>query len=191
MCCWPQNRRNPCHGTLDRSQTTDPADALGRFLRALVFNFLIGGTDAHAKNFSLIHLPGRKSFMAPLYDLISYDPYLDDEVEFRSLKMVMKIKHYEFENVMPRHWEALSGLFRTNPEQIIAVIKEFACAIPDGMASVRDQCLAEGLDHPILNTMVDRLAQRCERIIRIYKFGTCPTPHSWMPPPRRSPHSIH
>lgn len=155
------------------AQTTDPADALERFLRALVFNFLIGGTDAHAKNFSLIHLPGRKSFMAPLYDLISYDPYVDDEAEFRSLKMAMKIKHYEFENVMPRHWEALSGSFRTSPDQIISVIKEFACAIPDEIAAIRDQCVAEGLVHPVLTTMVDRLAQRCERVIRVYELGTC------------------
>lgn len=158
------------------AQTTDPADALDRFLRALVFNFLIGGTDAHAKNFSLIHLPGRRSFMAPLYDLISYDPYVGDEAEFRSLKMAMKIKHYEFENLMPRHWEALSGLLRKNPDQIIAVLKEFARAIPDEMASVRDRCLVEGLDHPILNEMVDRLAQRCERIIRVYELGTRLTP---------------
>lgn len=155
------------------AQTTDPADALDRFLSALVFNFLIGGTDAHAKNFSLIHLAGRRTFMAPLYDLISYDPYVDDEAEFRSLKMAMKIGHYEFDNVMPRHWEALSVLPRHPPEKILAVVKDLACAIPDEMLAVRDQCLSEGLNHPILDSMVDRLAQRCRRIVRVYEFGNC------------------
>jgi len=153
------------------AQTTDPADALDRFFRALVFNFLIGGTDAHAKNYSMIHLPGRKSYLAPLYDLISYDPYVDDSAEFGTLKMAMKIKYYEFEKVMPRHWETLSGLFRKNPDQIMAIINEYASAIPDQMASVRDQCFSQGLEHPILNSMVDRLALRCERIVRVYDFG--------------------
>lgn len=151
------------------SQTTDPAAALDSFMRALVFNFLIGGTDAHAKNYSLIHLPGRRAFMAPLYDLISYDPYVGDETEFRSLKMAMSIgKHYEFETVMPRHWATLAGPLRQEPEKILGVIKEFAAGIPDEMVKVRNRCMEDGLEHPVFGAMVDRLARRCIRVSRVY-----------------------
>ena len=45
-----------------------------RFFKALAFNFLIGGTDAHAKNYSLI-LIGSRAQVSPLYDAASAAPY--------------------------------------------------------------------------------------------------------------------
>jgi serine/threonine-protein kinase HipA len=150
------------------AQTTEPKDAQDRFLRALVLNFLIGGTDAHAKNFSILHLSGRRSFLAPLYDVISYDPYVDDAAEFRSLKMAMKIGHYEFEDVMPRHWEAFSGACGMQPEEVVEIVRSYASAIPDEMSAVVEECRQHGLEHEVLNRMVDRLASRCTRILRIY-----------------------
>ena len=46
-----------------------------RFTNALFFNYLVGGIDAHAKNYSLIY-PGRgDAALAPLYDLASVLPY--------------------------------------------------------------------------------------------------------------------
>ena len=48
-----------------------PARDIIAFLDALVFNFLIGNNDAHAKNYSLL-LDGPDAIrMAPLYDLLS------------------------------------------------------------------------------------------------------------------------
>lgn len=46
------------------------------FFEALAFNVLVGGTDAHAKNYSLL-LRGPRVAMAPLYDVASYAPYLE------------------------------------------------------------------------------------------------------------------
>lgn len=46
-----------------------------RFVDALAFNWLIGGTDAHAKNYSLLHASGGRVRLAPLYDLASVLPY--------------------------------------------------------------------------------------------------------------------
>ena len=46
-----------------------------RFADALLFNYLIGGLDAHAKNFSLIHLSEKEATLAPLYDVASVLPY--------------------------------------------------------------------------------------------------------------------
>jgi serine/threonine-protein kinase HipA len=40
-------------------------------LDAVLFNLIIGNHDAHAKNFSLLYLPGRTIRLAPLYDLVS------------------------------------------------------------------------------------------------------------------------
>lgn len=55
------------------------ADHTGRstsdFVCALFFNYLIGATDAHAKNYSVMHLVGNEFFLAPLYDVASIFPY--------------------------------------------------------------------------------------------------------------------
>jgi len=45
-----------------------------KFFDAIVFNFAAVGTDAHAKNYSLM-LAGDHSTLAPLYDLGSHAPY--------------------------------------------------------------------------------------------------------------------
>ncbi|WP_295696556.1 HipA domain-containing protein [Lapillicoccus sp.] len=45
------------------------------FFEAFAFNVLVGGSDAHAKNYSLL-LRGPRVALAPLYDSASYAPYL-------------------------------------------------------------------------------------------------------------------
>lgn len=46
-----------------------------RFILYLFFNYLIGATDAHAKNHSLIHVGRDDVRLAPLYDVASIAPY--------------------------------------------------------------------------------------------------------------------
>jgi serine/threonine-protein kinase HipA len=50
------------------------AETSQRLLLATAFNWLIAGTDAHAKNYSLL-LSQRQVGLAPLYDVASYAPY--------------------------------------------------------------------------------------------------------------------
>jgi len=57
-----------------RSCSAVPAQDLPRLWEALVFNWLIGNCDAHAKNFSLLYDGGSPS-LAPLYDLVSTTVY--------------------------------------------------------------------------------------------------------------------
>ena len=45
------------------------------FIDALIFNWLIGGTDAHAKNYSFLIAPQGQVRLSPLYDLSSVLPY--------------------------------------------------------------------------------------------------------------------
>jgi serine/threonine-protein kinase HipA len=57
-----------------RNCSSVPAQDLPTFWRALVFNWLIGNCDAHAKNFSLLYDTGAPT-LAPLYDLVSTTAY--------------------------------------------------------------------------------------------------------------------
>ncbi|MFC4225513.1 HipA domain-containing protein [Lysinibacter cavernae] len=62
--------------TLFRSlpQPEDQKSNAKGFFDALVFNVAMQGTDAHAKNYSLM-LRGQSAKLAPLYDLASHAPY--------------------------------------------------------------------------------------------------------------------
>ena len=61
--------------------------AVRGFADALIWNWLIGGTDAHAKNYSLLLAKG-EARLAPLYDIASALPYGDHE---KKLRLAMKI----------------------------------------------------------------------------------------------------
>lgn len=74
-------------------------------LRAVIFNFLIGNNDAHAKNFSFLY--SEKSMrirLSPLYDLLSTAVYttLDQ-------KLAMKIgKKNNYRRIRPHDWESFA-----------------------------------------------------------------------------------
>lgn len=70
-------------------ESNDPETDIGTFLDVLALNWLIAGTDAHAKNYSLVLSPGGVR-LAPLYDLISVFPY-PRRISHRQAKLAMSI----------------------------------------------------------------------------------------------------
>lgn len=87
-----------------RSISSRPALDLQRLLDAVIFNFLIGNNDAHAKNFSILFTSKDNIGFAPLYDLLStaYYPELSD-------KMAMKLGgEYVADKIRLKHFEKLS-----------------------------------------------------------------------------------
>ena len=63
------------------------AEEVSRFVDALIWNWLIAGTDAHAKNYSLL-IASDQVRLAPLYDVASALPY---RVPQRELRLAMKL----------------------------------------------------------------------------------------------------
>jgi serine/threonine-protein kinase HipA len=83
---------------LQQHSLTPVGDCLA-FIHRLIFNYLIGNSDAHGKNFSVLYLDGHP-VLAPAYDLLSTTIYPN-----LSPKMAMKIgEQYDPEFVSLRHW---------------------------------------------------------------------------------------
>jgi len=83
-----------------RQAATRPARDILKLADAAIFNLIIGNADAHAKNFSLLHIDGAMR-LAPLYDLLSTVAYRD-----LSPKSAMKIaKKATLEEIESRHWD--------------------------------------------------------------------------------------
>ena len=87
-----------------------------RFASALAFNWLTAGTDAHAKNYSLL-LSGPQVRLAPLYDLGSALPYVSDTplrepgtLDAARLRLAMRVGgEYAVRRVRRQHWDALAA----------------------------------------------------------------------------------
>src|ERR1035437_9306060 len=72
-----------------REQSSNPEEDMQSFVDANIFNWLIAGTDAHAKNYALLLGGGGAVRLAPVYDLASILPY--QTVDLQKAKLAMKI----------------------------------------------------------------------------------------------------
>jgi serine/threonine-protein kinase HipA len=92
------------------------------FLRAVIFNFLIGNGDAHGKNFSILCVEDYES-LAPLYDLMCTLIYRDQFSD----KMAMKIGgQYDFDWVYPRHLQRMAVDIDIKPDYLLKQVKEMS-----------------------------------------------------------------
>jgi serine/threonine-protein kinase HipA len=108
-------------GGLIRRHAAAPAVDLLAFLDALLFNLLIGNTDAHGKNYSLLLGDGGPR-LAPLYDLLSARVYWPFE-----RKMAMKYGgEYRADRIRGRHLDRLAADLEIRPAIVRGRAEEMA-----------------------------------------------------------------
>jgi serine/threonine-protein kinase HipA len=150
-----------------RTSSTDRETDVNTFVDALGFNWLIAGTDAHAKNYSLLLGGGPHVRLAPLYDVASILPY--DEFDMQKLKLAMKVGgEYKLGQVGLRQWQKFARETRFNADELIARLGSMARQLPDQANDVRTRARAEGLDKTIIDRLATRLIKRadeCERVL--------------------------
>ena len=138
-------------------------DAVRRFVDALIWNWLIAGTDAHAKNYSLL-LAGDQVRLAPLYDIASALPY---DVHESKLRFAMKIGgDYRVATELNR-WPEAARELGLDAEVLVARVRELAGLAPDAFA---DAARVEGvaaLHRPLASRLVDLVVARSERCCRL------------------------
>jgi serine/threonine-protein kinase HipA len=140
--------------TLIRRVSAAPETDVDRFLQANIFNWLIGGTDAHAKNYSLLIAAGDEVRLAPLYDVSSQLPYPD----LISQRVSMKIgDHYDIARIGAADWRKLARQCALEEERVLTMIDEMARALPDHVSAAREQAIADGLSRNIVIPLAKQL----------------------------------
>ncbi|MFL5818975.1 MAG: type II toxin-antitoxin system HipA family toxin [Conexibacter sp.] len=138
-------------------------DAVRRFADALAWNWLIAGTDAHAKNYSLL-LAGPEARLAPLYDIASALPYGTHE---RKLRLAMKLggdyRVYPHHNPWPRAAREL-GL---DPTTLVDRVRELAVLAPDVLADAIAAPEVTALERPLPARLLDLVADRAGRCLHL------------------------
>ena len=148
-----------------RAMAADEAeDAVWRFIEALAWNWLIVGTDAHAKNYALL-LAGDQLRLAPLYDMASVLPYEQRE---RKLKLAMKIGgDYR---IWPRRnlWVRMAHELKLDEEAVVARVMALAVRAPDAFLEAAKDRGIRDLKRELPARLVDLVAKRvavCRRIL--------------------------
>ena len=140
-------------------------EAVWRFFDALVWNWLVAGTDAHAKNYSLL-LAGGEVRLAPLYDIASALPYA---VHARKLRFAMKIggdyRVYTHHNT----WKAAAQDLGVDPDHALDRVTRLTERAPGAFAEAAATPEVTALKRPLPARLVDLVserAQQCQALLR-------------------------
>jgi serine/threonine-protein kinase HipA len=149
-----------CAG-LVREHVSAPAVDLMAFLDALLFNLLIGNTDAHGKNFSLL-LDGEDApKLAPLYDLLSARAYWP----FKR-KMAMKYGgEYRGDRIRARHLERLAFELEISPAAVRRRAREVGDRVLAAIPAARERLPEPWRDMELLD-LIDQLVRDSAEEIR-------------------------
>lgn len=141
-----------------RTHSSAATDDVVTFVDALALNWLIAGTDGHAKNFGLLIGPGRVR-LAPLYDVASILPY--PQFELKRAKLAMKIAdRYQIQSIGRREWLKIARQLQLPSDTLLERIIHMAEAIPDLAAEVGNEMAQAGLTSAVIDRLVTRLAGR-------------------------------
>lgn len=148
-----------------RERSRDPAEDVATFVDALAFNWLVAGTDAHAKNFSLLVGRGGAVRLAPLYDVASYLPYAGHAS--RKMKLAMKIGgKYRVHEIGAHQWRKLAQEVGLDRDALVARIARMAESLPDQASDVLRRSRADGMRHPTLTKLAQAIQTRARACAR-------------------------
>jgi serine/threonine-protein kinase HipA len=142
-------------------------EAVWRFADALIWNWLIAGTDGHAKNYSLL-LAGDQVRFAPLYDIASALPYGMHE---KKLRLAMKIggdyRIFPERNTWPEAAREL-GL---DPEALVDRVRTLGSLLPVAFAEAAKAPDVVALARPMPDVLVSLVTERAGRCLRLLGGG--------------------
>ena len=143
-----------------------PSEDRDRFMRACALNFVIAGTDAHAKNYGLLLSAGGRFRLAPLYDIASWLPYSKDKHHDR---LAMSVDgYYHIDRILPRHWEDQARKCGYDADRALAHIRDLIARIPGEARKLQSDCKKEGVTMPDLSKLVALLVDRCTTLASNY-----------------------
>lgn len=141
-----------------------------RFFAAVLFNFIIGGTDAHAKNYGLIYGRQNAGALAPLYDIASWLPYAGGEM--RKLRFAMRMAgHYKDLAIHQRHVIAAAKTTGVDQAWAVDTLRYLCARAPDAASDVAMSCKKAGITHTVVDQLVDCIVERSEHLQGKFSLG--------------------
>lgn len=139
------------------------ANAQRTFADAIIWNWAIAGTDAHAKNYSLL-LSGTQVRLAPFYDVASALPY---GIAEQKLRLAMKLGSGYRVNPGSKPWRTLGLDIGLTEDELRSRASSLLGAIPDAYAEVAGTAEVRELGSDLAARLTDGVAERVARCVRL------------------------
>jgi serine/threonine-protein kinase HipA len=128
----------------------------------LVLNWLIAGTDAHAKNYSMI-LRGTKTQLAPLYDIASALP--SPEWNWHKWELAMRInKQGRFKYLTSNDWIKFTAAVHVDSDVTERAIAEYRVALPQAIIDVSNSMNLDTEQAAFVERLVAEIKTHINRI---------------------------
>lgn len=131
-----------------------------QLLDRMVFNVLIGNTDAHGKNWSFFVGPRSGLLtLAPAYDLVDVEAVAHEHM---STSFAMGIGDaFGPEELTPFEWASMAAQCKVTPRHLATRIKVLSGMLPKALRESRAGLEEQGVSPKLLSAMEERLQQRC------------------------------
>ena len=148
---------------LVRRVVSQPAADQLRFLRMLIFHYLVGNADAHAKNYALLYSSEVKApLLAPVYDALCTAVYPS-----LTKNMAMRIGGRNLPDTIHRnHWLSLVPDTKAAKQLLVKELSDLATNIIPAMEQLLSECKELGIEHPVLNQITKVIRSRSQMILR-------------------------
>ena len=145
------------------TNSSSPQVDKSRFIDALIFNFLIGGTDAHSKNYSLLIAGGGQVRLAPLYDIASIFPY---NRLYNPLKTKLAMQtggQYKMSKIGKEAWMKAATEWNIAEESLTSRFTEIAHNLTSATQDTVNELQDEGLTHPVIKKASEKIVEHTQR----------------------------
>lgn len=140
------------------------------FMKFQVFQWLLGATDGHAKNFSVFIEAGGSYRLTPFYDIISAFPVLGGRgLHIGDLKLAMSLKatkgrKYEINQIYPRHFFALANEVNFQKSEMDEILDFFATNVPAALQRVSES-LPDGFSVEVVESITRSMTKLHARLV--------------------------
>lgn len=144
-----------------RDSSLKPTEDIERFVQATSLNWVIAATDAHAKNYALLHGSRGGVRLAPFYDIVSYLPYTDSALHRVKLAMKLGTK-YLVRSVTRSSWEALAKSNGLSTKVVLRSAGSVLERLPAIIDRVANDSIEAGLESEIIAQLRTRVLKRVD-----------------------------
>lgn len=130
------------------------------FARAIIYNYLIKGSDAHARNYSLLLTPGDVR-LAPLYDLNS-TLLFGAAAEARQLAMRVG-GEAELASIGIGNWRLFASSLRLDEDWLVRQLRDMAAELPGVIAELAGASDIDGIADGAMRRLQQRSEQWCAK----------------------------
>lgn len=146
---------------IDANTARPAADRLS-FIRRLIFTYLIGNADAHAKNYALLYQRLRPD-LAPVYDALCTAAY-----PRLAKKLAMSIGGRSVpDTIQLSHWYTLVPDTRAAQRVLAKDLADMAERTRVAAPALIAEMNAQGIEHPILKTIQGVIDTRAGHLLRL------------------------